>query len=318
MSTRKILGATLALQVVLAAATWWPSSTAPTASSLLVEGGANAITTLAVTPGGDDGETVSMTATDGTWQITSEQGYPADPEKLGEVLDLLGEITLRTPVATQASSHDKLNVSESSFGKKVELTADGETKTLYLGAATSKSVYLRLEGSDDVYKAKGFSEWGIKDTARSYWPNDAVSFDAASVTQLTVTTPEGALAFTKSDDAWSLKDAPEGVTADTAAVGELVDTVSTVRLAEPIGKVTEAAFGLDRGIHITWTTDIEGVVWNNGITLGAEVDSNFYAQVDDSEFVVKVPGYKVKDLVGMSLEGLTMTAGAMPAVPLDQ
>jgi hypothetical protein len=312
MTTQNILAGALVAQLALAAFTWWPTETASVEPRKLFEGGGNAITAFSVVGSGEGAKAVELSNDGNAWTLASEGGYPADAEKVAEVVEVLGDLKLRTPIASKKTSHEQFKVGETGFGKKVSLTANGQTYAFYLGAAQSKSVYLRLDGSDEVYEVTGLSEWAIKDTARSYWPNDVVSFEAAELTELGIGRAGRTLTFTKAESGWTALDAPEGMVANGTALDDLVGKIATVRLSEPVGKDELPLHGFDVGTTLTWTTTLAGAATPGGLVIGAEADGKFYAKVNGNPFVVKVPAHKVKDVVALELDALLQ-----PGVPVE-
>lgn len=313
MSTHNLLAGALAVQVALAAFTWWPTGAAPTEPRKLFEGGGNAITAFSVVGSSETAKQVDLAFNGTDWTITSEHGYPADPTKVGEVLEALADLKLRAPIATKKTSHEQFKVGDQGFGKKVTLTANGTPYTFFVGAAQSKSAYLRVDGTDEVYEVAGLSEWALKDAARSYWDGEVVSFQANELSALGITHNGVPLSFSKVDGAWTAANPPEGLIANGAALDALVGKFSTVRLSEPVGKDELPEHGFDAGVYVSWTTTPEGVPTQGGLRVGAEVDGKLYVKADDSSFVVKVPAAKLKDL--LTLDPATLFQPAAPEAP---
>ncbi|MCB9663301.1 MAG: DUF4340 domain-containing protein [Alphaproteobacteria bacterium] len=308
MTTQQILGAGLAVQVALAALTWWPRDTAVTEPQPLVAGGGNALTHVEIVGHGDDARPVVLDQQDGAWVLTSEHGYPADPEKVGEVLDALGGIQLRAPVATQAVSHEALKVSDDTWEKKITFTADGATRTVFVGAAASKAIHLREEGADAVYKAKGLSAWTFKDTARGFLPANHADLEVADLASLRVRNSHGDIAFAKVDGAWTVEGDPTRVPVQTTLDG-LLDKVAKVRLDSVVGTEVTADQGLlDPAVRVEWATTEGDQTVPGGLVVGAEDDGKFFLKTDASPFVILSPSYRIKDLVDADPAALTTAA----------
>ncbi len=307
MATQKILLGLLGVQAVLAFVTHRDTSAVISEATPLIEGGGNAITAVEIVAGRDGAEAVSLESVNGSWVISSEENYPADAAKVGEVVDLLGGIKLRTPVASQATSHDKLKVSPDNFGRKVEVSANGKSQTLYIGSAASKAVYLRLDGSDDVYKIKGVSEFGLKDSARSFWSSEYISLPEEAIVSFSIANENTSLAFTKQDGAWALVGGPEGSTVNTDKLDELIGKAATVRLSEPVGTTVSPNYGLGT-VRIDYATEEGGTKLPGSFEIGVESDGKYYVKADGNDFVVLANKYGLDKLVEATAEDLTVSA----------
>ncbi|MCB9681002.1 MAG: DUF4340 domain-containing protein [Alphaproteobacteria bacterium] len=308
MSTQTLLGGALAVQVALAVVTWWPSGPTVVEPTDLVPGGADSITQITVTPKGGTSDPVQLVQKDGAWTLASADGYPADADKVAEVVDALGTIKLRTPIATRAVTHEQLGVSDDSYEKKVEFTAGGTEHTLLLGAAANKAIHLRVDGGDAVYQVKGLSAWTIKDTNRGYLPSDYVDVDKDTLSSLAITTPLGAAAFTRTGTGWAVDGHPELV-GDAAALDTWLGKIAKVRLSDVAGTTAEPAFGLTpAAVRITWSGAQGDQQVTGGLAVGAEADGRIYVKSDDSPFIVQAPSYGLKDLA--TLDPATLVAPA--------
>jgi hypothetical protein len=322
MNTQKILAGLLAVQVALAAFTWAPRGDAgPVEAVKLVPGGGNTITHLTITAGAEGSKPVELTANQGAWTITSEGDFPAHAEKVAEVVDALGKIELRRPIATQATSYDKLKVADAAFSKKITFTADGKEHTLLVGPAQSKAVYLRVDGGAEVYQVKGFSDFVFKDAARNYWATNYVEFDKAQATSLGVHKgTELSLTFTKQGDAWAVTGGPEGAQGKKDKVEELLTKASALRMQEPAGKDVTPEMGLgDGAIRVEYaTTSADGAsTATGGFVIGAEKDGKHYVQAQGNPFVVLVPKYVVQPFLDATPDALTESAAPPAAPPTD-
>lgn len=321
MNAQNTLAGLLVVQLGLAALTWWPAGDATVTATKLLPGGGNSVTAFSVQRSGDDVEPAVLAQEGGAWRITSAHGYPADAEKISEVLDALGKIELGRPVVTQKTSHAAHKVADDDFGKKVTFTADGQEHTLLIGAAASKAVYVRVDGSDDVYKVNGLSEFTFKDANRSYWSTNYLQLVKDDITDLTLTTDAFTLSLHKDGEAWVVPGA-EGVAARTDKVDELLGKLAAVRLNEPAGAATDplpGAWGLTPpAVTVAYTTSDGASTQTGSLAISAEVDGKHYALSQGNAFVAVVPSYVVKPLLEATPEALTQPEGAAPAeVPAD-
>jgi hypothetical protein len=310
MNTQTTLSSLLLIQLGLAAVTWWPESTAPIETKKLVPEGGNSITQVTIARPGDDTPPVELAATDGKWAITSAHGFPADAEKIGEVVDALGGIELGEPITTNATSHGQLKVAADDFGKKVTFTAGGQVQTVYIGAAASKAIYLRVDGGDEVWKVKGPSEFTFKETNRSYWSTNFVQFNKDDVTSFRIVRDAETWAFGKNDGIWQVNDRP----VLAPKLEELIGKAAAMRLGEPLGVEIKPEYALGAGaVQIEWTvTEGESTV-TGAVTVGAAMEGKTYVQKRGEPFIVTVPSYVLEPILNAKLEDLIDANAPAPA-----
>lgn len=310
MNTQNLLIGALAVQVGLAAITWWPRGAEVVEPTLLVPSG-HTITELTILGKGEGKAPVTLASTEGTWRIRTAHDYPADADKVAEVITALGKVQLRTPIATQASSHEGLGVTNEAFERKVTVEVNGTRRELLVGAAASNAVHVRLDGGDDVWQVKGLSAFALKDEARGYLPANHLDLDKDAVTSLSISNALGSVALVKGEAGWTVEGA-EGVPANSEAVDGLLEKFNKVRLSEVVGQQVEPSFGLTEGAtRLTWAVTQGEETSAGGLVIGAEKDGKFYIKTDDSPFVVLSPTYRLKDVV--SLDPATLVAA--PAGP---
>jgi hypothetical protein len=317
MNTVQKLGGLLAVQIALGAFTWWPRDAATATPKLLVEGGGNTITKVTIVNNTKDAKPVELESKDGKWTLVSASGFPADADKIGEVLDALAAIKLADPIASQASSFEQLKVSDTTYDKKVVFTASGAEHTLLVGAAASKSIYLRVDGGADVYQAKGLSAWTFKDSTRGFLPANAIEIDREKLTSLTLTNASGTIALVKQGEAWALGgDAPGPANADK--VSDLLDKATKVRLADVAGAEVKPEYGLSTpAATVSWTLTDGGNTSTGSYTVGASADGTYFVQQAGDAFVFESPNYRMDDLVKSVATELVGDASAAPGLGQD-
>ncbi len=322
------LAGALAAQVGLAAVAWWPS--APERHDLhpMVTLSADAVSAVTITGRTDETaapDPLVLEKTNSGWQIASAGGYPADGEKVSTLLETLGSLQVRRPIATDAVHHGALDVAEEDFTRRVEIAA-GERQTLYMGAAQGSQVHLRAEGEDDVYSARGTTAWSVGDTASRYFEPELVAVDAETVTRIGVENAQGAFALVRDADGWAFEGPDESTSeetlpsqtptdqmttpepADDEAVETLVKALVRLRATAPASGERLSGHGLDVGTHVTWTVSGEDSTETGGYRIGALVDGKHYAAVDGRPEVAQVAEYSVKRALEVTSEELQAAA----------
>ena len=87
------------------------------------------------------------------WQLPELHQLPVDQQKLDDILQKLEGTKLTWPVTTTSASHERFEVTDNKFQRRIELfTEDTKKADILLGGSPGfKKVYLRKEGDDNVY-----------------------------------------------------------------------------------------------------------------------------------------------------------------------
>lgn len=307
-SMNKILGGALAAQVVLGAVMWWPRGDTTVAATPLLDVASADVTAIEVTGRVTDGKVpdpvrLERRGPDG-WVISSAWDYPADPKKVTDALDALTAVKVRSPIATNKTSHAQLKVGDAEYGRKVKVTAGDKTFDLVIGAAASKSVNVRKATEDAVYVGNGMSEWTLGDRPRSYWDTSIVDADVALVDAFSVSGPSGALALTKgAEGAWTAVGLTEPVALDTKKVEDLLRKAVKLRMTEVMAGSAAPEHGLTGGHVVTFqSAGGEATTY----TVGADLESAYAAlQVDGKPWVYKIAKSTAAAIRDASVTSLT-------------
>jgi hypothetical protein len=309
----KVLFAGLGVQSLLVAATWWPHDPGAVPARALITLDGAAIDRIEIERSGEDAEKVELVKQGDDWTIASSAGYPAEADKVQELIDSLTDIEVRRPIATKTVNHDALKVGEQEYGKKITVGAGEQREGIVIGAASSHSVHVRAAGGDEVYEARGLSEWTLKDRASSYWKPEVVDLDVDTATGITIQLRDGAtVSLSRGDGGWVYEgEIPEGVLIDPDKVTRLAEAACKLRMREPAGKEAKPEYGLDSpAAIITVTTEADDQSTTTSYALGATVDGKVYLRTEASPWIVTVSEYSAKTLLEASQESLTITEEA--------
>ncbi len=304
MNVHKALTGLLVAQLAVAGLMWWPRGNTTSTQQAFLELEKDAITKVVITrkPYGDKGEEpVELVRQGDDWSLASAGGYPALPDKVGDVLDALADMRVRAPLATQASSHNQLKVGDQEYSKKVEVHVGDTVHAFRMGAAASNTSHVRREGEDEVY-AVGVSAWTVSDNGRNYWEAQYVELEVDDLSSLTVTNDNGTLTFLKLDSGWDLLEVPEGGLLDQGEVDTFMRKVTKVRMNEPVAADAAPEHGLDGGARIEWSLgEAASTGEGSSYRVGADDESWTYVQAQD-DFVVKVSKAAVETVKTASLD----------------
>lgn len=117
--------------------------------------------------------TVTLTNVANSWQLPGFYQLPVDTQKLNGLLDKLKGTKLTWPVTTTESSHERFEVADNKFQRRVEFFAgDKKQGEILLGSSPGfKKVHVRRAGDKDVFAvelsgfefATGNTDWLKKD-----------------------------------------------------------------------------------------------------------------------------------------------------------
>lgn len=316
---QRILIIALGLQLALGVFVFWPRAAVSSAGQpLLSDLKAEEITGLTITD--DQGVTTKLAKAGDNWTAPDAGAYPADAAKITPVLDKLIGIKTGRLIAQAPASQTQLQVADSKFVRKVDLTkADGTGQTVYLGSSGGgQAVHVRLGGKNEVYLASGLATWEINADLLS-WINPAyLTVTAADITSFTLKNQNGEFTLTKdAQAAWQLVGLSSGETLDANKATSLVNSAASLRMTKPLGKTADAAWGLAQPVA-TVTMQVKSGDQTKTITLtvGAKdaTDNSYVVKSSESEYYARVAEFSVQELVGRDHAGF-LVATPTPAVP---
>ncbi|MFW2373417.1 MAG: DUF4340 domain-containing protein [Gammaproteobacteria bacterium] len=152
----QILLAILALQVLIAGGIFvasQPASPDDIQSSLLA---ANKDEIDKIIIARNDHKQILLRRVNGQWQLPDYYQLSASQARVNDMLDKLQTTKSGWPVATTQSSHQRFEVSDNNFQKKIILAnGDNERQTIYLGSSPGfRQLHIRKKGDDEVYAVK--------------------------------------------------------------------------------------------------------------------------------------------------------------------
>lgn len=246
---------------------------------------------------GKDATQITLAKKDGKWVVANAADFPAEEAKVTEVLDKLTALTAGEPVATKAANHNALSVGETVYGKKITIKTGNNSQTFFVGNGPGESIHVRFDKKNDVFRARGISEWKVKSGISDYIDSSYVKVDKDALTRVSVTNKKGTLTFSTQGDTWNLAELPEGHMLDDIKVDTFIAEVREVDLKTPVSKTIESSYGLEQGVKVALTYTEEEKEKHLNYTIGAKEDDNaFYMKSDDNDFVVTVSKWSVDQM----------------------
>ena len=125
--TIRLLAAVLGVQLLLALGLSFtgPQLSTPAAETPLLGFDAEKVDRLVIE--GPEAAKVALTKTDGNWHLPDAADFPADRDKIEQLLKRLRELRGGTPVATTPGAQQRFRVSDADFERRITLSAGDQT-----------------------------------------------------------------------------------------------------------------------------------------------------------------------------------------------
>jgi hypothetical protein len=315
----RILAGVLAVQLVVAAVVFVPRvlpSSQSAAAPLLGTLQAADVAGLAIQEQG--GKRVDLVKKNGAWVLPAGDDYAASPDKVTAFVEKL--IGLKTdPLVTRtANSHARLQVSDTTYVRKVDLTlADGGVTSLFLGSASGGATHVRLDGHDEVYLGRGLNSFEASTDMAGWIDPTYVSVQQDQILSATIENAQGKFEFTKDTQGnWVLK----GLTADQSfnpdSAVTLLARLSSIMMVKPLGKTAKPEYGLEQPTA-TVTVILSDTASTKVFTLKIgtkDADGNYPVISSDSTYYVSVAGFNVDGYVTAKLDTFLVATTPTPVV----
>jgi len=258
-----------------------------------------------------------------TWTVAGTDGYPAQSDKIAQTLGKLLSIKTDRLVTQTPGSQDRLQVAESNFMRRVDITSTAASgvQTIFLGSSTgAAATHVRSAAEDATYLTGALATWEL-DTIPTSWMD--VSYYTVPKEQLKGVTLKNAngtfdLIPKPGSADWTLADATADEPVAAANISTLLDRITTVNFASVLGKTDAPAYGLGTPLAtliITSTEPLSSTASTTGttatsatvpstvktttLTIGAkdEANSAYYLKSSDSDYYVLLAAFTGDDFV---------------------
>lgn len=317
----RTLGILLVAQLVVVGVVYLggDSPKAPKAEQLFAGLKADDVNLLKVY-GDKQGEVVELAKSGDDWLLRSGGDYPAQSDKVKEMIGKLAALSSSETVTEQQSHQRKLEVADDKYQRKVEIQRKGgKPLTFFIGSSPAfKRVHVRLAGEKAVHLAGEFSAWDLSTNAGGWVDTQYFKTDSKQVVSLSLKNNHGTITLTRAaaDQAWALEGLPAGQKLKSGDVDGLVNAATAITLEAPLGKNKQADYGFDNPLAtLTLVTEKPvkapaSAASDAGptaapaperqtvtILVGAKVGDSYYLKASNSPFYVKVGSWVARPLV---------------------
>jgi hypothetical protein len=299
----QILSILLALQIVVAAAVFWPRPAATAAGGSLFAGvTADKIAKLTVSDA--TSQQVQLAKGPNGWALPQADDYPCQAGKVQPLLDKIVALKTNRLVAQTSTSQKQLKVADQDFERSIEFElADGTRHKLYLGTSAGyQATHVRVQGKNEIYLASGLSTADVSAQASGWVDTAYFAVPQDQVTALTLENKNGRFELEKNDaGAWTLKGLAAGETVSDNNIQSMLTQVASIALTQPLGKKEQEAYGLKapNAVVTVKTRDQAGTIKTSTLRVGAkdDKDGSFVVISSESPYYVRVAGYSVQNFV---------------------
>lgn len=317
---QKILAGLLAFQIVLIAIVFLTNRSAIASNNpLLPDFTVETVTGLTIT--NNSGSQIKMEKIGDEWVLPEKDNYPVEGQNVSDLLDEIALIRDNRLVTTTSASHKRLQVADTEFQGKLEITTSSGTSILYVGSSpAANSTHIRLASSDSVYLTNAISASRV-DPAYTNWINTSlVQIAAANVSNIAVTTANGSFHFSKDENSnWTSPELSGDESIDASKWSSLLSGFTSIRLVEPVSKTSQPTYGLE---NPTASLVLNYLDENNATQQGElifgnmdESGSNYYAKWSQSPYVVLVSSYNADRIINLSKADFLPTPATATAAP---
>ena len=252
----------------------------------------------------DDKKTAELFTEDGKWYVDKTEKYPADPEKVTDLLDKLTALQSTRLVTRTASSHVRLKVAEQIFNRKITVLAKDRQMTIFLGTSPSnKTMHVRADGENEVYLVNDFTPWEVQSASESWWRGKYLGVTPDDIKGVTLTNSQGSFTLDRdADKKWRLAGRQESVSEEAAS--GLIGKVAKLNVLKYLGREDKKEYGLEKPLATVVVSLQDGRSQTLRIGPKNKDENNHVVKSDASPFYVSVAAYAVEPIVNAKPENL--------------
>lgn len=263
---------------------------------------------------GEGQESVKLARKGDGWVIAGADDFPAKKDEVKSLISTLAGLRSRNQVLTGSTYHEKLEVAEDAYRRKIVLTTGGEKMTAFLGTSPSfKNIHVRKAGDDAVYQASNLSESDAGARAWNWVDRTYVKIPKEQVWAVTLKNEHGTLQLERdpNGDNWAVLGVKKEL--DKFKVEGIVNDARDIGLEAPVGKAEKDEYGLGEAATVTLVTGTSTIAGappetteTVTVRIGKKLDGKDrrYVKASTSEYVVESAGWEVNKLVDAKREDL--------------
>lgn len=239
------------------------------------------------------------------WMLPEYQELPVKTAKVEGILEKLEGVKSGWPIASSSASHNRFEVSNDNFQRKVQLYS-GEKKIaeVLMGSSPGyRSIHTRLADDNNIFS--------VKLASYDFAAKNVDWLDKALLQVSNIKHVKGAdFEVDKQDDNWQMLSKPMVVDdktteLDTAKMEELASFFENLRIQEPQLEAlpTDIDKPQNKPVEITLTQDGTGTTWTYRFIAD---NDNYFVKRNDREIMFKISQNDYKKITQVNLDYLVM------------
>lgn len=299
----QILAGILVLQLAIMTFIFWPGRNATAAVEALYAGITTENIQSMTVSDQDKSIKISRGGSDNEWVLPEADGFPVTAVQATDAISKVLTIDTRRLVASNATSHSRLEVTDEKFTRRVDLeTKDGQTLTLYVGSAPSfRSTNVRRGDSDNVYLTSSVTADDLRTDYGSWINTTYMAIPETEIQAVTIANAQGTLQFTRpTTDTWTLADLAAGEVFNENNLTSLLTRLSGFNMVKPLGKEEKPEYGMatPSATVTIQSQPADGAAKSTTLLIGQPITGtqNYVAKSSDSEYYVEVASFSVENI----------------------
>ena len=253
------------------------------------------------------GNLVSFEKQGEQWVLPLQDDFPVNAETISQLVEKLATIRDNRLVTRSEASHDRLNISNDNFERKVEITINGNKEIIYFGSSPATgNIHFRLNGKPEVYLTNALTSSQVS-TSIASWVNSVIyQITSGSVKKIEITNNAGDFIFeTDAESAWSGQPLEEGYQFDQSKWSSLLTGFTTLRFVEPVSKSENTEYGFDTPqatMKIEYSTDTEETKSGKLVIGKQDENGNYFVKWTESEYIFVISSYNAERFINLTTE----------------
>jgi hypothetical protein len=261
-----------------------------------------AVQIIGVGVDGGPSEPIRLVRKQDDWLLSSLDGFPARGDRVQDLLHQLAALKVREPVSADPKQHDSLGVAPGRFGRKVSLFTDDQQATFYVGQGQGHSVYLRVEGSDEVYLTHGTTVWKLAADPADYLEREYFGFDPTQLVSIEVQSPQEKFVLKVNHGVFMSPQLPATQRLKQDVLNHLVRKTSRLVTRQPLGNTASPEHGFESGTTLHFELETaKGGTLQKTLHIGRPAGALVPVKAASSDFYVLCSVAKVRGFLDSNL-----------------
>ena len=253
------------------------------------------------------GNIITMQNKGDQWVLPQQDDFPVLSNNIQQLVEKLATIRDNRLVTRSETSHDRLNISDKNYERKVEITLNGKKEVIFFGSSpAANTIHFRMEGKPEVYLTNAITTTQISTTYSSWVATIVFQISSANVTKIEVTSSEGVFVFDPDPDtSWTSAQVAEGNQFDQSKWSSLLTGFTNLRFVEPVSMAEKAEYGLETPqavMKIEYSNETSESITGELVIGSPDGLGNYYAKWSESAYIYKISSFNAERFINLSAD----------------